>query len=280
MAGFLVMMPHHPGDVLMALPVAMMLARVYPDHPIDFLVSPECASLLQSHPCLRKVWEVDIKGISTDLAQGSETQLLSRQRTLFQDLPADGYFLSLNLFQGRACAWIQGWISAQRKAGRRQREGGDDCVDGRVGEHLFALPVERQANPFHTTDLYLAMAREALGHPLFPPLSPFANSPTPRLPPISTSRPIPYSRFGVVHPGSAHSGKRWPDTHWKSCLQEGNRQTWKMPYLTLPCGSRASVSSRLSAGTASCPAATSAAADMLSAFGRETLPVSIRPPCK
>ncbi len=226
MKGNLVMMPHHPGDVIMALPAAQALDRLYPDQPVDFLVSPECASLLRGHPGLRRVWEVDVRSIAVELESGDASASNRRRRSLEATLPPEGYHLSLNLFQGRACAWLQGWIPADLKSGRRLHTDGSESVDGRVSEHLFAIPAERAANPFHATDLYIAMAREALGQPLFPPSPPFLTLPLPRLP----ERPddaLPWAerRFGVAHPGSAHAGKRWPDAHWRRffalCLEAG-----------------------------------------------------------
>lgn len=221
----LVMMPHHPGDVVMALPAVEFLRRNFPDQPVDFLVSPENAPLLHGHPHLRRVWEVDVRGIAHDLQSGAAEALSRRRRELEGALPAEGYHLSLNLFQGRPCSWVQGWIPAGRKAGRRLFPGGGEGVDGRVAEHLFAIPAERSANPFHATDLYIAMACEALGHPLFPPSAPFLGLAPPRLPARSERSPWNDRPYGVAHPGSAHLGKRWPDSHWRRffslCLEAG-----------------------------------------------------------
>jgi heptosyltransferase I len=51
----LIIKPSALGDIVQAMPAACCLAKSFPDAQIHWFVRPECAALLENHPCIHKI---------------------------------------------------------------------------------------------------------------------------------------------------------------------------------------------------------------------------------
>ena len=59
---YLVIQTAFPGDVVLTLPLAQLLARTRPDSAVDMLVTPRSADLLRNHPSVRRTVCFDKRG--------------------------------------------------------------------------------------------------------------------------------------------------------------------------------------------------------------------------
>lgn len=212
----LVILPHNPGDVVMALAAITRIRSNFPELEIDYVVGEECRALVEGSPLLRRVLAIPRQSLLDSWSAGDVAAVISRVEAFLATLDSSGYAYSLNLFQERFGGILQGLIRADRKAGLELAEGRIFRVGSRFLEHLFAIPASRRDNGWHAVDIYLRAARDLLDpEKNFPWAPPRARTPAlPTLhPPPGWDGPAPKT-FLSFHPGSAWPGKRWPEGHW------------------------------------------------------------------
>jgi ADP-heptose:LPS heptosyltransferase len=223
----LVILPHNPGDVVMALAAVRQIKIGRPDLDVDYVVGEECRDLAQDHPLLRRVLVMPRKELLAAWNRQDVDGALRPLEDFLAALSAEEYAVSLNLFQERSGGLMHGLLRSRRKIGLQLADGSHYRVGSRFLEHLFAIPAERRQNGWHAVDLYVRAAREALGvdpaekWPLPDPASPW-------LPPLRVPEgwdgPAPRG-YLAFHPGAAWAGKRWPESHWAAladaCLRAG-----------------------------------------------------------
>lgn len=226
---FLAILPHNPGDVVMAFGALARIRAAYPPHELalDYVIGEECRELAENHPLLRHVHPLPRRALKESWAAGDTGAVLSRLEAWLADLNREPRDFSLNLYQERYGALLQALISADRKAGFELKEGRHFSVGSRPLEHLFAIPASRADNGWHAVDLYIRAARALIDPsgsrpwplpapgPLLPPLAP----------PPGWNGPAARAYF-AFHPGSAWPGKKWPERHWASlaeaCVRAGH----------------------------------------------------------
>jgi ADP-heptose:LPS heptosyltransferase len=221
-------MPQNPGDVVMSLHAAAQLRRLAPHAAVDFIAGEDCAELAATlgGTLLRRVFAIPFSALRDSGRAGNYAGVLEHVSTWISELEQCRYALSLNLFQGRFGAFLQGFSRADRKAGLEFRDGYRLEIGSRSLEHLFAVPAARAENPFHAVDLYRFAAAEALGFP-FP-----AEASPPALPRFPGRNPAAFApqTYLAFHPGAAFNGKRWPAEQWtrlaRLCLEAGERIVW------------------------------------------------------
>lgn len=233
----LVILPHNPGDVVMAL---QAIGRLKADRPLisfDYMVSEECRSLVEGSPVIRNAHIIPRRPLKEAWDRNDASAAVALVEAFLLSLADTQYELSLNLFQERFGGIIQSFVTAGRKVGLeliQVDEGGNFRITSRYLEHLFAIPASRHDNAWHAVDIYIRAARQALNHlaPI-PECNPRPRTrrdakPFPVLPALK--RPDACSHLSidsylVFHPGSAWAGKRWPERHWaglaSACLGAG-----------------------------------------------------------
>jgi ADP-heptose:LPS heptosyltransferase len=223
----LIILPHNPGDVVMALQAIRRLKADRPGLEVDYLVGEECRELAQGNPLLRKVMTIPKRALREAWDSGDSTALMERLEAFLRDLSSTRYTLSANLFQERSGGLIQGFVSADAKIGLELSDEGNFQVKSRFLEHLFAIPAHRSGNGWHVVDIYIRAVSRALEN------AAGAASPQPRegkaapprraenavalLPPFirpDVCRSLVPGGYLAFHPGSAWAGKRWPEAHW------------------------------------------------------------------
>jgi ADP-heptose:LPS heptosyltransferase len=230
--GLLVLLPHNPGDVVMALQAIRRVKASYPSLPVDYVVSEECRGLAEGGPLLRRVFVIPRKALRARWEAGDDAGLMAELEGFLAALRTERYALSANLYQERAGGLIQGQVEAERKIGLEFREDERFQIRSRWMEHLFAVPAQRGANPFHAVDVYArAMLRALSGGASAPPPAQAA-LPAAVLPPSvrpEAARDLAPGEYLAFHPGSAWPGKRWPEAHWTGlltrCARAGFRVT-------------------------------------------------------
>ncbi len=221
----LVILPHNPGDVVMALQAIRRAKAALPDVAVDYLVSEECRGLVEGSPLIRRVFPIPKRALRAHWDSGDDTGLLKALEAFLEDLRATRYALSANLYQERAGGLLQGFVNADRKIGLEFRDGENFRVGSRYLEHLFAIPADRAGNPWHVVDIYARALLRALGDPGSASAPQGPDHPaqvTALLPPLSrpdAARGLTPGAYLAVHPGSAWAGKRWPEAHWSGLIE-------------------------------------------------------------
>jgi ADP-heptose:LPS heptosyltransferase len=228
----LVILPHNPGDVVMALQAIRRVKAEHPGLEVDYLVSEECRDLVQGSPLIRRAIPIPKKALRASWDAGDDDGLLGRLESFLADLASTRYVLSANLFQERSGALLQSFVNAEKKIGIELIESSFFGVRSRYLEHLFAIPAHRAGNAWHAVDLYARAISRALDE------GPGKIGGAPRraenalaiLPPLyrpeacASLTPGGYLAF---HPGSAWAGKRWPEPRWAAlaarCAEAGFR---------------------------------------------------------
>jgi ADP-heptose:LPS heptosyltransferase len=248
----LVILPHNPGDVVMAL---QAIRRVKADHPgleADYLVSEECRELVHGSPLIRRAFAIPKKALKASWNAGDDAGLIACLESFLADLAATRYVLSANLFQERSGALIQSLVNADRKIGLELLESSFFGVRSRFLEHLFAIPAHRAGNAWHAVDIYARAISRALedgperngASPPTGAASPGASAAStgasraprragnaiPILPPLyrpDSCASLTPGEYLAFHPGSAWAGKRWPEARWAAlaarCAEAGFR---------------------------------------------------------
>jgi ADP-heptose:LPS heptosyltransferase len=242
----LVILPHNPGDVVMALQAIRRIKARFADLEVDYLVSEECRELVQGSPLLRTVIAIPKRALKQAWSAGDSSGVGATLESFLRDLSSIRYALSANLFQERSGGLLQSFVEAEVKIGLEFVDDRNFQVKSRFLEHLFAIPAHRAGNPWHVVDIYArAMARALETLPASDASDPsphrVPSAPPPKrsdrnragnaaaiLPPLirpdAAKRLIP-GEYLSFHPGSAWPGKRWPESHWadlaRRCAESG-----------------------------------------------------------
>ena len=233
----LVILPHNPGDVVMALFAIHRLREAYPDLAVDYLAGEESRSLVTDNPLIRRAYILPRGALAELWRRGDATALLGRTEAFLEEVSATPYILSLNLFQEKWGGLLQSFVRADQKIGLELAQGRYFRVASRLLEHLHAIPAARGQNAWHAVDIYIQAALHALAPMLGPPRLGFRDARLglgygrlggnllPPLPAPQAGVSLPEGDFFVFHPGSAWPGKRWPAAHWaelaRTCLAAG-----------------------------------------------------------
>jgi ADP-heptose:LPS heptosyltransferase len=220
-AGVLVILPHNPGDVVMALQAIRRVKASFPHVVVDYVVSEECRGLVDGNPLIRRAYAIPRQALRKYWDSGDERGLKAELEGFLAALGATRYALSANLYQERAGGLLQGLIAADRKVGLEFRDGERFQVRSRWMEHLFAVPADRAGNPYHAVDLYARAMLRALAGESEPPPPGRAALAAGVLPPLlrpEAARGLAVREYLSVHPGSAWAGKRWPEAHWAGLI--------------------------------------------------------------
>ncbi len=229
----LVILPHNPGDVVMALQAIRRVKARYPGLDVDYLVGEECKDLAQASPLLRKVMVIPKRALKALWDEGDADGVLTHLQTWLAELASTQYALSANLFQERSGGLLQSMVRADRKIGLELAAAAHFQVRSRFMEHLFAIPAHRAGNGWHVVDIYVRAISQALGKaPLKDPQraapqrrAENATSMLPLLIRPEICKSLEPGEYLAFHPGSAWAGKRWPESHWSAladrCVEEG-----------------------------------------------------------
>src|SRR4051812_18790985 len=74
----LVILPHNPGDVVMALQTIQRLKADSPLLEVDYLCSEECRELVEGNPLLRRIILLPRRALKELLNQGRGEEVLDR----------------------------------------------------------------------------------------------------------------------------------------------------------------------------------------------------------
>jgi heptosyltransferase-3 len=254
-AGLLVILPHNPGDVVMALQAIRRVKASYPGLPVDYVVSEECRGLVDGNPLIRRAFAIPRRALRAHWDSGDDRGLLAELEGFLAALGAAPYALSANLYQERAGGLLQGLIAADRKVGLEFRDGDHFQVRSRWMEHLFAIPADRGGNPFHAVDLYARAMLRGLaggsgpggGEPPAPGKAALACAVLPPLIRPEAARDLAPGEYLALHPGSAWEGKRWPEAHWIGLITRCARAGLRMALTGAP--EEKALAQRILAGT-------------------------------
>ncbi len=224
----LIIMPHNPGDVVMALHAADQLKRLLPHANIDLMTGEECVELMGHAASLRSILAIPRSALQAKWRSGNPQAAIQALENWLKGIEKLHYQLAINFFQGPFGAFIQSFIIADKKIGLELKDGQRFATGSRILEHLFAIPAARGQNPFHVIDLYRLAALQALPFPFPTEKSAFKAELAPFSSPFSLDFP-PQSYF-VFHPGAAFPGKRWPTSKWAQLatltLEAGHKIVW------------------------------------------------------
>ncbi|MBW8887733.1 MAG: glycosyltransferase family 9 protein [Fibrobacteres bacterium] len=233
----LVLLPHNPGDVVMALQAIRRVKASYPGLPVDYVASEECRSLVEGNPLLRQAFVIPRRAMRAHWDAGDDAGLRSALEEFIAALRATRYVLSANLYQERAGGLLHSQVDAERKIGLEFRDDERFQVGSRWMEHLFAVPVDRAGNPFHAVDLYARAMLRALAGNATPPPPMQAVLSANVLPPLirpEAARDLVPGEYLAFHPGSAWPGKCWPESHWTGLLTRCARAGMKVALTGAP----------------------------------------------
>src|SRR5690606_30101397 len=94
-ASVLVILPHNPGDVVMALQAIRMVKAGNPGLQVDYLVGDECRELVMGSPLLRRVHVLPQGSLPRLRETGNETGVPEDLEPFLDGLAATHYDLSL-----------------------------------------------------------------------------------------------------------------------------------------------------------------------------------------
>ncbi|HKP96617.1 MAG TPA: glycosyltransferase family 9 protein [Fibrobacteria bacterium] len=243
----LVILPHNPGDVVMAL---LAIRRIKAEHAgleVDYLVSEECLDLVRGSPLIRRAIAIPKRALKGHWSAGDAAAVSECLESFLADLASVRYRLSANLFQERSGALLQAFVEADRKIGLELIDGAVFQVKSRFLEHLSAIPADRGGNGWHVVDIYVRALARALdegrpGDALRPP--PKRRPPERRaenaaslLPPLirpEACKSLAPGEYLAFHPGSAWAGKRWPESHWAALASRCARAGFPIAFTGAP----------------------------------------------
>lgn len=196
----LIIKPSSLGDIVLALPALAALRRSFPGAKISWLIRPEFAGLIESHPDLTDTIIFDRKLLGKAWynlhAFASLVSLVRRLRTAGFDAVVD--------LQGLFRTAVLGWLT-----GCKKRFG---MADVREFAHIFYThKIVRNPQLVHMVDCYLeivrAMGADACGAQFVLPVDPLAAE---RVDKLLSANNIEPGRYAVLVIGSAHTDKCWP----------------------------------------------------------------------
>lgn len=199
-----------PGDLILATPLIQAARDCFPAAKIDFVTTPVCANLIETHPALNAVRIFD---------KHHQDRGWKRLFRFARALKANAYDLALiphRSLRSSLIAWL---------AGIPQRIG----FNSSAGAFLFTQKI-RYEKEWHEIDRNLALLR---------PFQPQKLNLTPAVFPDSRDQKIiddflakhsPVSRTFAIAPGSVWETKRWPGDRFiklsQMILQEGSARVF------------------------------------------------------
>ena len=196
----LIIKPSSLGDIVLALPALAALRESFPDSKISWLIRPEFAPLLESHPHLTDIIIFDRKFLGkawyNPRAFGSLLALIGCLRRSRFDLVID----LQGLFRTASIAWLS-----------RCKERFGMTAARELAHFFYTHKVPQDQDCIHLVDYYLKIARVAGASEtqaqFVLPANPAAVDSVNR---TLTSHGINTDNYAVFVPGSAHDDKRWP----------------------------------------------------------------------
>lgn len=140
------------GDVVHALPVLSYLHRVVPDLQLDWLVEKGFAAILEPHPLIRKVYQLDTRGWRREGAGASIRGALAVARQLRRER----YDAVLDL-QGNSKSGLFTWMSGAARRYGFDRSQAREWPNLLATNHKVTLPSEVH----QISQRYLEIARNA-----------------------------------------------------------------------------------------------------------------------
>ncbi len=213
----IVQMPNNPGDVIMAMQAiqSSWLPNIEADEiEIHYIVDEECASLVEGSSLFSRIFIQPRSFIANTWSQSSlnDSAIPICENILsnfIQEIQTTQYDLAVNLYQGKSGPIIQALLKSDLKRGPRFSEESNVLVEDDWSAYLHSIPANRQANTFHTVDLYRRILRPALFEQTqLPPQGPSLL----KLPPYPSFEWN--NEFIVIQMGSAWPGKKWNENTW------------------------------------------------------------------
>ena len=78
----LVILPHNPGDVVMALQAIRRVKAEFPGLEVDYLVGEECLDLVQGSPLIRRAIPIPKRALKAHWNAGESEKLAARLASL------------------------------------------------------------------------------------------------------------------------------------------------------------------------------------------------------
>lgn len=245
----LVILPHNPGDVIMALQAIRRIKAQHPGLEVDYLVGEECRDLVQGSPLIRRVIPIPKRALKAFWNAGDAAGVMELLESFLADLASTRYALSANLFQERSGGLIQSFIRADRKIGLEFIGNTNFRIQSRFLEHLAAIPADRGGNGWHVVDIYIRAISHALGGGNPRPSQRRAENAATLLPPLlrpDACKSLVPGEYLAFHPGSAWAGKRWPESQWAGLAVRCARAGFTIAFTGAP--EERAVMERISAG--------------------------------
>ena len=196
------------GDIVHALPVLAYLHAVVPDATVDWLVERSFAPLLEKHPMLNKVVQLDTKGWRK---QGWMTAVRGSWMTGLK-IRQEYYDVVLDL-QGNSKSGLFTWFSGAPKRFGFDRSQAREWLNVLSTNYKVNIPIECH----HISSRYLQIARSAFpGGPDVPLCGPLTVHPgaTLTIAAMLDEHGLVHGEFVVAHYGTTWETKLWPLDHW------------------------------------------------------------------
>ena len=196
----LIIKPSALGDIVQALPAVCSLAESFSDVRISWFVRPECAPLLENHPCVHEIIYFDRKVLGK---WWYNPKAFKKLCLLIKQL-RDGRFDIAFDFQGLFRSALFGWFSgAVRRFGMSQ---------AREFAHIFYTDtIQQNEKSVHLVDYFQQIAAAAganIGEVKFK-LSP-SNSALKQADELLDEYKVDKENYVVLVPGSTVETKCWP----------------------------------------------------------------------
>jgi ADP-heptose:LPS heptosyltransferase len=192
------------GDVLQTLSVAGKLGAAFPQSEIHWVTREEFAPLIETHPCVKKVWTLRRgAGFSDLLALG-------------RSLKAEGFthvYDAHNNLRSRVLCWqLKGW--ANWRVWLRRVKFVRRSIYRFRRFLLFNWHINLFPKPFPGQFALLEPLRRWGLTPELPPVPQLFLSVS-----QGASKKIPWKDFVALAPSASYPLKRWPIEHWAKLIQ-------------------------------------------------------------
>jgi heptosyltransferase-3 len=141
----------HHGDVLLTSPVFQILKNHHPHITIDALVYKETSPMLEAHPCINQIFQVD-----KQWKKEGRLTLIKHEWLLMKTLKQQGYDIIINLTESRRGAWVK-WLTGARYGVAGNHKNRQD----KLWKNAFPIryPLPRFGNTRHTVEVHLDSLR-------------------------------------------------------------------------------------------------------------------------
>lgn len=196
----LIIKPSALGDIVQALPAVCSLSRSLGRVKISWFVRPECAALLENHPCVDEIIYFDRKALGKWWCNWRAFKKLC---LLVKQLRAGRFDISLD-FQGLFRSAVFGWFS-----GALRRFG---MADAREFAHVFYTDtIKQNEESVHVVDYFQQMAAAAgadISESKFELLP--AREGLKEVETLLDENDVDKENYVVLVPGSTVEAKCWP----------------------------------------------------------------------